>query len=163
MSDMMRENSLLRPAEHMAWFWVGLAAAPSVALWTWAGRRWGNGRSFAIACLLEAAGVALSVFGNDIGLLLLAAGLLGGTFMGITALGLIYARLLSASDSRRVLALMTASFGIGQMVGPLFGGVAYDLMGSYVLPSLAAAAALVAAAILAIRLQPVRNTESEKP
>ncbi len=151
-SDMMRENSLLRPAEHMVWLCVGLAAVPSVALWMRAGRRWGSGRSFAVACLLEAVGVALSAFGDDPWLLLAAAGLLGGTFMGITALGLVQARLLSAGDSRRVLALMTASFGIGQMVGPLFGGVAYDLLGSYAPPSLVAAAALVAAAILAIRL-----------
>ena len=151
-SDMMRENSLLRPAEHMVWLCVGLAAAPSVALWMRAGRRWGSGRSFAVACLLEAAGVALSALGDGLWLLLAAAALLGGTFMGITALGLVHARLLSAGDSRRVLALMTASFGIGQMVGPLFGGVAYDLLGSYAPPSLVAAAALVAAAILAIRL-----------
>ena len=146
------ENSLLRPAEHMIWLCVGLAAAPSVALWMRAGRRWGSGRSFAVACLLEAAGVALSALGDGLWLLLAAAALLGGTFMGITALGLVHARLLSAGDSRRVLALMTASFGIGQMVGPLFGGVAYDLLGSYAPPSLVAAAALVAAAILAIRL-----------
>ena len=151
-SDMMRENSLLRPEEHMVWLCVGLAAVPSVALWMRAGRRWGSGRSFAVACLLEAAGVALSALGDGLWLLLAAAGLLGGTFMGITALGLVHARLLSAGDSRRVLALMTASFGIGQMVGPLFGGVAYDLLGSYAPPSLVAAAALVAAAILAIRL-----------
>lgn len=151
-SDMMRENSLLRPAEHMVWLCVGLAAVPSVALWMRAVRRWGSGRSFAVACLLEAAGVALSALGDGLWLLLAAAGLLGGTFMGITALGLVHARLLSAGDSRRVLALMTASFGIGQMVGPLFGGVAYDLLDSYAPPSQVAAAALVAAAILAFRL-----------
>ena len=151
-SDMVRANPVLRPAEHLVWLWVGLTAAPSVALWTWAGRRWGHGRSFAVACLVEAAGVALSVLGGDVGLLLLAAGLLGGTFMGITALGLVNARLLSTSHPRRSLALMTASFGLGQMIGPSFAGLLYDLLGSYLLPSLIAAAALAAAAALTIRL-----------
>lgn len=154
-SDMVRADPVLRPAEHLVWLWVGLTAAPSVALWTWAGRRWGNGRSFAVACLVEAAGVALSVPGGGIGILFLAAGLLGGTFMGITALGLVNARLLCAGHPRRGLALMTASFGLGQMIGPSFAGLLYDLLGSYLLPSLIAAAALAAAAALTIRLPPV--------
>ena len=154
-SDMVRADPVLQPAEHLVWLWVGLTAAPSVALWAWAGRRWGHGRSFAVACLVEAAGVALSVLGGGIGLLLLAAGLLGGTFMGITALGLVNARLLSTSHPRRGLALMTASFGLGQMIGPSFAGLLYDLLGSYLLPSLIAAAGLVAAAALTIRLPSV--------
>ncbi len=150
-SDMARMNPILRPAEHLVWLWVGLTAAPSVALWTWAGRRWGNGRSFAAACLLEAVGVALSAAGGDVRILLLAAGLLGGTFMGLTALGLVSARQLSAGDPRRALALMTASFGAGQMIGPSIAGVLYDLFGSYLFPSLLAAAALVLAAALTVR------------
>ena len=154
-SDMVRANPVLQPAEHLVWLWVGLTAMPSVALWTWAGRRWGHGRSFAVACLVEAVGVALSVLGGNVGILLLAAGLLGGTFVGITALGLVNARLLSASHPRRGLALMTASFGFGQMIGPSFAGLLYDLLGSYLLPSLIAAAALAAAAALTIRLPPV--------
>ena len=154
-SDMVRADPVLQPAEHLVWLWVGLTAAPSVALWAWTGRRWGHGRSFAVACLVEAAGVALSVLGGGIGLLLLAAGLLGGTFMGITALGLVNARLLSTSHPRRGLALMTASFGLGQMIGPSFAGLLYDLLGSYLLPSLIAAAGLVAAAALTIRLPSV--------
>ena len=71
--------------------------------------------------------------------------------MGLTALGLVTARLLSAGDPRRALALATASFGLGQMIGPSLAGVLHDQLGSYLVPSLAAAAALVAAAVLAIR------------
>lgn len=150
-SDMVRADPVLRPAEHPVWLWVGLTAAPSVLLWTWAGRRWGNERAFAAACLIESAGIALGVLAGDVRLLLLAAGLFGGTFMGLTALGLITGRLLSAGDPRRALALMTASFGAGQIAGPLVAGLLFDLRGSYLLPSLLAAAALVAAAVLAVR------------
>ena len=150
-SDMVRADPVLRTAEHLVWLWVGLTAAPSVLLWTWAGRRWGNERAFAAACLIEAAGVALSVLAGDVRLLLLATGLFGGTFMGLTALGLITGRLLSAGDPRRALALMTASFGSGQIIGPLVAGLLFDLRGSYLLPSLLAAAALAAAAVLTAR------------
>ena len=148
-ADMVRADPVLQSAEHLVWLCVGLTAAPSVALWGWAGRRWGNERVFAIACLIEAGGVALSVLGGGVWLILLAAGLLGGTFVGLTAIGLIHVRHLSAGDPRRNLALMTAAWGLGQMVGPTLAGVLYDSLGSYLVPSLLAAAALTAAALLA--------------
>ena len=148
-ADMVRANPVLQPAEHLVWLCVGLTAAPSVALWGWAGRRWGNVRAFAIGCLVEAAGVALSVTSGGIWLILLAAGLLGGTFVGLTAIGLIEVRHLSAGDPRRNLALMTAAWGLGQMVGPALAGVLHDSLGSYLVPSLLATAALTAAAALA--------------
>lgn len=150
-SDMVRADPVLQPAENLVWLCVGLTAAPSVPLWGWAGRRWGNKRAFTIACLIEAAGVALSVSGGGIWPLLLAASLLGGTFVGLTALGLVHVRRLSGSDPRRNLALMTAAFGLGQMVGPALAGVLHDSMNSYLASSLLAAMALVAAAGLASR------------
>ena len=151
-ADMVRADPVLQSAEHLVWLCVGLTAAPSVALWSWAGRRWGNERAFAIGCLIEAVGVALSVLGGGIWLILLAAGLLGGTFVGLTAIGLIEARHRSAGDPRRNLALMTAAWGLGQMVSPTLAGVLFDSLGSYLVPSLLAAAALAVAAALAASL-----------
>jgi len=40
---------------------------------------------------------------------------------------------------------MTAAFGLGQIVGPTFAGVIYDITGSFLAPSLTAGAALAAA------------------
>ena len=150
-SDMVRAEPVLQPAENLVWFFVGLAAAPSVAFWGWAGQRWGNERAFAAACLVEAFGVLLSVLGGGIWMVLMAAALLGGTFMGLTALGLVNARRLSIGDPRRNLALITAAFGLGQMIGPALAGVLHDWTGSYLEPSLMAAAVLAAAAMLAAR------------
>jgi predicted MFS family arabinose efflux permease len=45
---------------------------------------------------------------------------------------------------------MTASFGVGQILGPLFAGYVYDHMGGFTLPLLAASLALLAAGVLAI-------------
>ena len=151
-ADMVRTDPVLQPAEHWVWLCVGLTAAPSVALWGWAGRRWGNERAFALGCLVEAVGVALSVLGGGIWSILLAAGLLGGTFVGLTAIGLIEARHRSAGDPRRILALMTAAWGLGQMVGPTLAGVLFDSLASYLVASLMATAALVVAAALAASL-----------
>ena len=133
------------------WLCVGLTAAPSAPLWNWAGRRWGNKRAFVTACLIEAIGVALSVSGGGIWPVLAAASLLGGTFVGLTAIGLVHVRHMAGGDPRRNLALMTAAFGLGQMVGPTLTGVLYDWLGSYLVPSLVAVAALCVAAVLAAR------------
>ena len=76
----------------MIWCIVGLAIVPSVALWNVLGRRIGVFAAFAAACLVEAVGVAASVLAvNTVGVVL-AALCLGGTFMAITALGLVGAR-----------------------------------------------------------------------
>ncbi len=81
----------------------------------------------------------------------LAAVLLGGTFMGLTALGLLRGRELARGDPRPVMAALTVAFGVGQIVGPALAGVISDMLGSFMIPSLLAAGALVLAAGLARR------------
>ena len=60
---------------------------------------------------------------------------------------------MGAGDPRRMAALMTASFGVGQMIGPTFAGYAYRIGDSFQAPTLAAAAALLVAAALTVRLR----------
>jgi predicted MFS family arabinose efflux permease len=135
-----------------AWIWVlfGFAAIPSVVLWSWIGERIGLAMAFALACLTEAVGVAASVEWITVQGACLSSILLGGTFMGITALGLMTARQLSGASSQRAVGLMTASFAVGQMIGPTVAGVLSDRLGSLRVPSLVAAVALVVAAGLAV-------------
>jgi predicted MFS family arabinose efflux permease len=59
-------------------------------------------------------------------------------------------RALSPQSPRRAFALMTAAFGVGQIVGPLVAGYLADLTGSYAPGSIAAALALVACALLVL-------------
>jgi hypothetical protein len=79
----------------------------------------------------------------------LAAILVGGTFMGLTALGLMGARARAIGDPRRALALMTGAFGVGQIMGPIFAGFVSDRLGSFTASSIVAALGLLAAALLA--------------
>jgi predicted MFS family arabinose efflux permease len=146
----VREAPELRSIELLVWLAVGLAAAPSILVWNAVGRRLGVVQAFALACLVEAVGVALSVLAVGVLGVLLAAVFLGGTFVAITALGLVGARALSTSDPRQVIALMTAAFGAGQIVGPVLAGHMVDRSGSFTVPTLIAAATLVAAALLSL-------------
>ena len=138
----VRGSKELAQLEPYIWVLFGLSAAPSVALWTALGRRWGILNAYAVAAIVEAAGVAASALWTSPATVIAAALLVGGTFMGLTALGLI------AAAGR--IALMTAAFGAGQIVGPLFAGYLFDLTGSLALPSLAAAAALLISCPLSI-------------
>jgi predicted MFS family arabinose efflux permease len=138
--------------EPLVWLIVGLTAAPSVTLWVWTSLRLGIPTAFAIACVVEAIGVAASVLWPSAAGALLAAALLGGTFMGLTALGLAGARRLAPANPRPVLAVMTAAFGLGQIIGPALAGFLSEQYGGFVLPSLLAAAALLGAAVIVTRV-----------
>ena len=144
----VRRSPEVRHLEPVVWVVVGLAGAPSVALWTAVARVLGVLPTYALACLVEAVGVALSVLMPNTAGIMLAAVCLGGTIMAITALGFMGARTLSSSDPRRIFALMTAAFGLGQIVGPTIAGWLFDRTGSFLLPSMMAAGALVIAAML---------------
>jgi predicted MFS family arabinose efflux permease len=146
----VRASDAVRPLEPVIWLVVGLAAVPSVGLWIWVGRRIGVLRAFALACGVEALGVAASVLWITPAGVLLAAALLGGTFVGITALGLVAGRQQARGDPRRVLAVMTAAFGLGQIIGPALAGALFDATGSFVSASLTAVAALITAALLVL-------------
>jgi hypothetical protein len=67
--------------------YLGMAAMPSVVVWSGLGERIGLMHAYAIACLLEAIAVAASVEWVTISGVCFAAVLLGATFMGIRMLG----------------------------------------------------------------------------
>jgi predicted MFS family arabinose efflux permease len=147
---LVRQNPDIRPVEPAVWIVFGLAAAPSVALWNRLSRHFGIPRAFAFAALVEAAAVAASaVWPSYAGVLVASLGV-GGTFMGLTALGLMRGRELALGDARQVLAVLTSAFGLGQILGPSFAGFVFDQLGNMAIPSLAAAAALALAAVLAL-------------
>ncbi|WP_020694088.1 YbfB/YjiJ family MFS transporter [Reyranella massiliensis] len=148
--DLVRGAPAIAHLEPYIWLVVGLSAVPSVALWTALGARWGVMRAYVVANLVEAVGVAASALWVQTAGVIVAAIFLGGTFVGLTALGLVAARQGSTGDPRRSIALMTVSFSLGQILGPIFAGYVYDATGSLSTPSLAAAAALVVAALLSL-------------
>jgi predicted MFS family arabinose efflux permease len=145
----------IRPLEPYIWIVVGLSGAPSVAIWLRMAKGMGAKskgvlNAFALACIVEAAGVLASILWVSAAGILTAAVFLGGTFMAITALGLMAARDLAPSRADRSIAWMTAAFGAGQIIGPSFAGLLFDRTGSFFLPSLAAAGALIIAAGLSL-------------
>jgi MFS family permease len=91
-----------------------------------------------------ALGVVAPVFAVNLTTLLFAALCVGGTFMVITMAGIQEARRLGGSGAARVVALYTAAFALGQIVGPLTVSLSN---GGLLLPSLLAALALAASSL----------------
>ncbi len=150
----VRANAESASIEPIVWLAVGLAGAPSIVVWNAVAARLGVLKAFAIACLVEAVGVAASVLATSPAWLIAAAILVGGTFMGITALGLIAARGMAGPAGRRAVGLLTAAFGLGQIIGPLVAGYGHEWTGSFLAPSLLAVGALILSAALTVTLEP---------
>ncbi|TIS54373.1 MAG: MFS transporter [Mesorhizobium sp.] len=145
----VRQGGGSRVFEAMVWMVTGLAAFPSLWLWQKVAARIGLYSAYAVACLLEAVGVTASVaMGGSIGPLL-GGFLLGGTVIAITAFGLQTARLLAPQAPRRTFAVTTASFSLGQIIGPVVAGLLAQASGSFFLASIMAAAVLLASGAIA--------------
>ncbi|RUU31019.1 MAG: MFS transporter [Mesorhizobium sp.] len=139
----VRQGGGGRVFEAMVWMVTGLAGIPSIWLWQKIAARIGLYAAYAFGCLVEVVGVTASVaMGGHVGPLL-GGFLLGGTFIAITALGLQTGRQLAPQAPRRTLALMTASFGLGQIVGPIVAGLLAQASGDFFLASIVAAAVLL--------------------
>jgi len=136
--------------ETYVWLATGIAGIGSVYLWgvvsTWLGARW----TYAAACFVLTAGVVVSVGIGSPAALIAAGAMFGGTFIAMTSLGLQLGRHLAEAAPRRVLAVMTAAFGVGQIVGPVIAGYLADWSGNFVLPSIAASLVLIVAGVLAL-------------
>ena len=103
------------------WSWpiFGLAAALSTLVAAPGTRLIGNRRLWALSHLVMALGVAAPVVRPTIGGIMVAAFLVGGTFMVSTMSGLQEAQLVAAPRATGLMAMMTAAFATGQIGGPL--------------------------------------------
>jgi len=144
----VRQGGGSRVFEAMVWLVAGLAGFPSTWLWQMIAGRVGLNAAYALACFIEVIGVTASVALGGYSGPLLGGLLLGGTFIAITALGLQAARQQAPQAPRRIFALMTASFGLGQIVGPIAAGLLAQMSGNFFLASIVAAAMLVVSGVI---------------
>jgi len=127
------------------WLLVGLAAAPSAALWAKFTGRFSYSALLVAALLLQAAGIAGAGLGSQ-ATALLGAVLFGGTFIGISTLALAAGRALQFPGA---VALLTTGYSVGQIVGPvavaplLHNGFQQALLAGAVVVLLSALAALL--------------------
>lgn len=123
------------------WIVVGLAVIPSAVLWGTLAGRVGYARTLTYAYLVQAVGIVLPILGGAEAAFASAV-FFGGTFAGITVLTLTLAGSLSPGGSARLIGLLTAVFGVGQMIGPVLAGLIASRAQDFT-PALAVASAFV--------------------
>jgi MFS family permease len=99
-----------------AWVLVGLAAVPSSALWAWLGRHWSRPDLLCAALIVQAVGIALPALVGGVTAALVCAVLFGATFLGVSTIALAAGAHLRFPRS---VALLTAGYSVGQILGPL--------------------------------------------
>jgi len=131
----------------LAWPVFGAASALS----TWIAARWlahvDDRKLWSVCYLLMMAGVALPALWPTLTAILIAALLVGGTYMVVTMLGLREARRAAGAEATSFIAVMTAAFAIGQIVGPLLVSAVAHRPHGFAAALLGAAAVLLLAAV----------------
>jgi len=121
----MAKQAIADPAV-FGWAWplFGLAAAASCLLVPRMGRGRDHRQVWRAAQALMALGMLAAALWQHIAAVILAALLVGGTFMVITQAGMLAARRGAGAAAPRAAALMTAAFAAGQILGPLLAAAA---------------------------------------
>lgn len=107
-----------------AWPLFGLAAAVSCLLVPRLARARDEKRVWQGAQALMAVGMLTVALWHHIAAIIVAALLVGGTFMVITQAGILTARRTAGAAGPRAAAVMTAAFAAGQILGPLLASYA---------------------------------------
>jgi predicted MFS family arabinose efflux permease len=116
------------------WSWpvFGAAAFVSTIVGGRLHARYTNRQIWAAGQAVMAAGVLLPVLAPHFVSVIVAGLAVGGTFMIVTMAGMKEAhRIAPEADVTRHIAVLTAAFATGQVIGPLGASLAYDLTGGF--------------------------------
>lgn len=115
----------------LAWPVFGLAGALSTLVASRLALRFTRPQVWAGAQIVMAVGVLAPALWHDLAAILIAALCVGSTFMVITMVGLQEAQAtVGTAGAKRQMAAMTASFALGQLIGPLFFSLTHQWFGA---------------------------------
>ena len=130
-SAMSKNLPYLYSFGEQAWLIVGIAATPSVFLWQKLSNFIGRDLSLSLACMVSAFGVFLAIEFVSVIWIALGCIMYGAGMPGIVALTLLEGKNRYQGLITSAVAILTLSFSIGQMIGPLLAGFLIDMIGDY--------------------------------
>ena len=116
---------------NIAWLIVGVAGIPSSIIWMRLAHKHGSLNMIIIAMLLQIIGLLIPTFTNNIYLNLISGALYGSTFIGLVALFMNRAGQLAKNNPVVLMGSMTAAYGIGQVLAPLYSIALIEKFGNY--------------------------------
>lgn len=132
-------------AEHI-WSVVGLAVIPGCYGWLWVARKGNILPCLSLNLIVQACCVVLAALSHSSILLTLGCIGFGATFMGTSSLVMPLAKKLKAPQKVNLLGLVTLTYGVGQIAGPLMVSAFESRGHSITGPTLLGAGALFIAA-----------------
>ncbi|HET7267737.1 MAG TPA: YbfB/YjiJ family MFS transporter [Oleiagrimonas sp.] len=154
-------NQLHLPALR-EWFWplFGLATAASTLALRWLPARIDNRTVLAACAASMVAGMVLCIIGHSIVTLLLATILIGSACMPVVMYTMREAQRLAPRNHVRLVAALTATFGVGQAAGPVFAAWLAARSGSFN-AALAVGAIIAAIAMLCMLVRSPRRAPAQ--
>jgi len=104
----------------LTWTLVGVSGIPSCIIWMRLAHKYGSVNIIIIALLLQTIGILIPTFTTNIYLNLLSGVLYGGTFIGLVAMFMNLGGQLSKGNPVVLMGALTTSYGIGQVIAPLY-------------------------------------------
>ena len=103
-----------------AWLAVGLAGIPSCIIWMRLAHKYNSIDIMMVAMALQVVGILIPTFSANIYLNLISGMLFGATFIGLVSLFMNYGGQLAGKNPVFIMGLITAAYGVGQVVAPLY-------------------------------------------
>lgn len=132
------------------WLVVGIAAIPSCIIWSKLASKMGFVQTLIIAMIVQAISILLPAVSENALSLYTSAFLFGATFMGITTLATTLARQMLPVNSHKILGYLTASYALGQMIGPAIAGIITTYTSNYHYASIGASSVIFVGVCLLI-------------
>ena len=114
-----------------AWLAVGLAGIPSCIIWMRLAHRYNSIDMMILAMALQVIGILIPIFSTNIVLNLISGILYGATFIGLVALFMNLAGQLAGKNPVFIMGMITAAYGVGQVVAPLYCVALIEQFGNY--------------------------------
>jgi len=145
----------------LTWTFVGLAGIPSCILWMTLAHKYGSVNIIIITLLVQMIGILIPTFTNNMYMNLLSGVLYGGTFVGLVGLFMNLGGKLAGNNPVVLMGAVTTSYGLGQVIAPLYSVYFIENYNSYDY-ALYVTAGIVFVGVLLLLFAKTMMTEEQK-
>ena len=104
----------------LTWTFVGLAGIPSCIFWMTLAHKHGSVNIIIITLLIQMVGILIPTFTNSMVMNILSGILYGGTFVGLVGMFMNLGGKLAKNNPVVLMGAVTTSYGLGQVIAPLY-------------------------------------------
>ncbi len=115
----------------LTWLVVGISGIFSCIIWMRLAHKYGSVNIIIVSMIIQLIGILIPTISSNIYLNLISGVLYGGTFVGLVALFMNLGGKLSKGNPVVLMGALTTSYGIGQVIAPLYSVVLIEYFGNY--------------------------------